>query len=202
MEQVVERENLRQAFAKAAKGKRVKLDARVFAESLEENLQGLAAELADGTYRPGPYHQFTIFDPKQRIITAPCFRDRVLHHAIMNVCEPLFDRFLIADTFACRRGKGRLAALDRAVEFARRHEFFLKLDIRKYFDSISHRVLRERLERRFKDQRLLDLFGRIIAGYQTAPGRGVPIGSLTIGADCERAGIGLTSFSGGSLAWS
>ncbi len=69
----------------------------------------------------GPYHQFTIFDPKERLITAPCFRDRVLHHAVTLVCEPVFERLLIADTFACRRGKGRIAAVERARSFARRY---------------------------------------------------------------------------------
>ncbi|MGO9466261.1 MAG: reverse transcriptase domain-containing protein [Isosphaeraceae bacterium] len=179
MEQVIARDNLRLAFWKAARGKRVKPDAAAFAARLDENLDALGRDLIEERYAVGPCHQFTIHDPKQRLITAPCFRDRVLHHALMNVCEPIFDRFLIDDTFACRCGKGRIAAVERAGEFARGHAFFLKLDIRKYFDSIAHSVLRERLEHRFKDRRLLDLFGRIIAGYQTVPGRGVPIGSLT-----------------------
>ncbi len=179
MEQVIARDNMRLAFWKAARGKRVRPDAARFAIRLGENLEALSQDLAAGTYTVGPYHQFTIHDPKERLITAPCFRDRVLHHALLNVCEPVFDRFLIDDTFACRRGKGRNAAVERAVSFARGNAFFLKLDIRKYFDSISHSILRERLEPRFKDHRLLDLFGRIIAGYHTALGRGLPIGSLT-----------------------
>lgn len=179
LERVIARDNLRLAFWKASRGKRTKPDALAFSHRLNVNLEELARDLADGTYHVGPYHQFTIHDPKERLITAPCFRDRVLHHALMNVCEPVFDRFLIDDTFACRLGKGRIAAVERAREFARRFDFFLKLDIRRYFDSIAHSVLCERLERRFKDRRLLDLFGRIISGYQTAPGRGVPIGSLT-----------------------
>ena len=84
-----------------------------------------------------------IFDPKERVITAPCFRDRMLHHAVMLVCEPVFERFLTPDRFACRRGKGRLAAVERAMQFARCYPWFLKLDIRKYFDSIRHDILLE-----------------------------------------------------------
>jgi RNA-directed DNA polymerase len=113
------------------------------------------------------------------LITAPSFAERVLHHAIFNVCEPVFERWLIADTFACRTGKGQLAALDRARRFAGLSPFFLKLDMRKYFDSISHAVLVRRLERLFKDHRLRTLLGRIIDGYESSPGRGLPIGSLT-----------------------
>ena len=128
----------------------------------------------------GVYHQFTIFDPKERLITAPCFRERVLHHAIMNVCEPVFERWLIADTFACRKGKGRIVALERARTFAGRFPFFLKFDIRKYFDSISHDdPVGPAAADLQGPSRLLMLLDRIIAAYETAPGRGLPIGSLT-----------------------
>ena len=178
-ERIVERDNLRLAVHKALKGKRSKRDARSFVARLDENLEAMRSALLGGDVRLGEYHQFTIFDPKERLITAPCFRERVLHHAILNVCEPIFERVLIADTFACRRGKGRLAALHRARHFARRHAFFLKLDVRRYFDSVSHEVLVARLERLFKDRRLLTLLRRIIAGFETTPGRGLPIGSLT-----------------------
>ncbi|QEH38394.1 Group II intron-encoded protein LtrA [Aquisphaera giovannonii] len=179
MERVWDRDNLREAFARAARGKRARRDAAAFAARLDENLADLARDLADGTYSVGPYHQFTIFDPKERVITAPCFRDRVLHHAVTLVCEPVFERFLIGDTFACRKGKGRLAAVERAQRFARRAPWFLKLDIRKYFNSIRHDILLAMLGRTFKDRRLLDLFGRIIASHEVAPGLGLPIGSLT-----------------------
>jgi retron-type reverse transcriptase len=178
-ERIVDRENLRLAVHKALRGKRSKQDARAFVARLDENLESMRVAIVSGDIALGEYHQFTIFDPKQRLITAPCFRERVLHHAIMNVCEPVFERWLIADTFACRRGKGRLAALHRARDFAGRSAFFLKLDIRKYFESISHEILAARLERLFKDRRLLLLLRRIIAGFESTPARGLPIGSLT-----------------------
>lgn len=139
----------------------------------------MIGRLRDGSFPLGRCHQFVIFDPKERIITAPCFEERVLHHAIMNVCEPHFERWLIHDSYACRKGKGRIAALLRARQFAGRYKFFLKLDVRKYFDSISHDRIRDRLHRGFKDRRLLDLFGRIIDSYRDNLGRGLPIGSLT-----------------------
>lgn len=179
LERIVERDNLRLAFHRAVKGKRDRADARQFAAQLETNLHQMAIQVSVGEFPVGRCWQFTIHDPKERLITAPCFPERVLHHAIMNVCEPVFERFLIDDTFACRRGKGQIAALHRAMGYSARFPVLLKLDIRKYFDSISHDVLVERLARRFKDPRLLDLFGRIIDSYHTLEGRGVPIGSLT-----------------------
>ncbi len=176
---ILARDNLRLAYWLAARGKRTKPEVIGFAADLDHNLGTLAAEVSSAAYRPGPAHQFTIHDPKERTITAPCFRDRVLHHAIMNVCEPIFDRRLIDDTYACRTGRGRDAALIRAMGFARGHDSFLKMDVRKYFNTINHAILMRLLARIFKDDRLLDLFGRIIAGHETSPGLGVPIGSLT-----------------------
>jgi hypothetical protein len=146
---------------------------------LDQNTDRLREELLGGTIELGVHHQFMVHDPKERLITAPCFRERVLHHAIMNVCGPVFERRLIDDTFACRKGKGRDASLLRTLVFSSRHAFFLKMDIRKYFDSIHHEILLAQLERIFKDERLLALFARIIGVYEVSPGRGLPIGALT-----------------------
>ena len=178
-DKVLDRENLRQAFSKALRGKRSRSDARAFGNNLDFRLAEMAQQLATQTFPVGRFHQFVIHDPKERIITAPCFAERVLHHAVMNVCEPIFERWLISDTYACRRGRGRVVAIHRACQFARRHPFFLKLDIRKYFDSVSHSILREKLSRLFKDELLLNLLDRIIDGFRGDLGRGLPIGSLT-----------------------
>jgi RNA-directed DNA polymerase len=171
--------NLRLAAAKALRAKRARADARAYVARLDDHLRRLRAELLAGSVTLGRSHQFVIHDPKERLITAPCFEERLLHHAILNVCEPVFDRWLIFDTYACRAGKGRVACLQRAQEFARRFPFFLKLDIRRYFDSIDHATLKLLLARRFKDRALLALLGRIIDSYAVAPGKGLPIGSLT-----------------------
>jgi hypothetical protein len=178
-DRIVDRENLRQAFYRASRGKRRRPDVEAFAANLEANLRHMACEIESGSSPVGRYQQFTIHDPKRRVITAPCFPERVLHHAIMNVCEPYFERFLIADTFACRHGKGRIAALHRAVQFSGRYAVAMKLDMRKYFDSVSHHILFEKLSQRFKDHRLLALFRLIIESHGATAGRGLPIGSLT-----------------------
>lgn len=179
MAAVADPANLRLAFWKAAKSKRAKADCRAFQDQLDQNLTALRAELLLGHVAIGGYHTFTIQDPKQRTICAASFPDRVLHHALMNVCEPVLERAAIFDSYACRKGKGQQAAVHRAASYARRHEWFLKMDIRKYFDSIGHAVLRGLLHRKFKDAGVMDLFDRILASYQTAPGRGLPIGNLT-----------------------
>jgi RNA-directed DNA polymerase len=178
-ERILERENFRLAVSKAARGKRQRPDARHFLERLDDNLKEMMDQVWAGTYPLGRFRQFVTYDPKERVITAPCFPERVLHHAIMNVCEPIFDRWLIDDTFACRKGRGRLLALQRAQRFAGKHTYFLKLDIRKYFDSIPHDRLLGRLARLFKDRPLLTLFARVVRSFRGGIGKGVPIGSLT-----------------------
>lgn len=179
MERIADLDNLRLAFWKAAKGKRGKADCLSFRACLEANLDMLRADLISGQAPVGDYHYFTVHDPKERLICAASFRERVLQHSLMNVCEPVLERAAIFDSYACRKGKGRLAAIWRAQGFARRHEWFLKLDVRKYFNSVDQEVLRGLLRRKFKDAAVLALFDRIIASYQTAPGRGLPIGNLT-----------------------
>lgn len=176
---IADAENLRLAFWKAAKGKRGKADCLAFRERLDENLAALGAELLAGDVPVGEYHYFKVHDPKERLNCAASFRERVLHHALMNVCEPVLERAAVFDSYACRKGKGRWRAVQRAQGYARSHGWFLKMDIRKYFDSIHQATLRELLARKFKDPLVLGVFERILASYQTTPGRGLPIGNLT-----------------------
>lgn len=150
-----------------------------FRARLDEELAALREELLAGAVKVGCFTAFTIFEPKERRIHAPCFRERVLHHALIGPSEADFERWLTADTFACRRGKGREAALKRAEHYAERHEWFLKLDVRKYFDSIPHAALLALIGRRFRDARIVALWMRIVRAYETTPGRGLPIGALT-----------------------
>lgn len=176
---IIDRKNLRLAYHRALRGKRSRSDAQDFATHLERNLYEIAAQLEANVFPVGRFHQFIIHDPKERIITAPCFSERVVQHAIMHVCEPVFERWLIDDTYACRRGRGRIAALTRSQQFSQQYPFFLKMDIRKYFDSISQKTLMFKLRRLFKDDRLLHLFSKIIHAFHRPSERGLPIGSLT-----------------------
>jgi retron-type reverse transcriptase len=175
---ITEPDNLRLAFWKAAKGKRDRKEVIDFGRDLAGNIQRLRVQLLREQPVIGNYRFFEVRDPKQRNICAAPFPERVLHHAIMNFCEPVLDSYAVFDSYACRRGKGGRNAVARAREFARGHAWYLQLDIHKYFDSIAHGVLLDQLRRRFKDQQLLRLFGKIFETYQTAPGRGLPIGNL------------------------
>ncbi len=172
-------ENLTWAAYRAAQGKRTHGSVHCFMERLDVNLTALQQGLRDGTVEVGNATSFRIFDPKPRTIHAPVFRERVLHHALMRHVGPVLERSLVADTFACRVGKGAIAVVKRAQHHARRYRWFGKLDVRQYFASIHHATLLDLLRRKFKDRGLLRLLERIVAAYHTQEGRGLPIGALT-----------------------
>ena len=177
-DRIAEPENLRLSFLKAVRGKRGKAEVIEYAAGLDANLRRLRDQLLARRVAIGDYHFFTVHDPKERVICAAAFPERVLHHAVMNVCEPVLERFAIHDSYACRKDKGMHAAVLRAQDFSRRNLWHLKLDIRKYFDSIDHATALDLLARRFKDADLLALFGQILSSYETDPGKGLPIGNL------------------------
>ncbi|MEM7698126.1 MAG: reverse transcriptase/maturase family protein [Verrucomicrobiota bacterium] len=178
-DRICEIENLRLATHRAIRGKRHRPAVEEFLSRCEAELSALSADIADGTVTVGDYQHFVIHDPKRRRISAPSLRERILHHAIMNVCEPVLERFAIRDSYACRVGGGQHAALDRALRCARNSRYFLKLDVRAYFDSIPKDRLLGKLQRRFRDKRLLHLLDRIIESYEPGENRGLPIGALT-----------------------
>jgi RNA-directed DNA polymerase len=134
-------DNLLLAYRKASRGKRGHADVAEFEYRLEDNLLQLQRELRDQTYQPGKYHSFYIHDPKTRLISAAPFRDRVVHHALCNIIEPVFERSFIFDSYANRIGKGTHKAIDRAQQFARRFKYVLTCDIRQFFPSIDHEIL-------------------------------------------------------------
>lgn len=188
-------ENLLAAARKAWKGKRNKPAAAAFFARHEEEIVTLREELITGSYLPGAYDYFQIHDPKERTVAAAPFRDRVVHHALVRVLEPIFERRFIEDSFACRKGLGTHAAMRRAHAFARRHRFALKCDIRGYFPSMDHEILLRQLRRVVADRRVLDLVEVILVSHCDAVAqvwppdgdlfslrlrkRGLPIGNLT-----------------------
>jgi len=150
-----------------------------FAVDLDRELARLRDDMLGGRSLLGEWTEFRVFDPKPRRILAPCFRDRVMHHALMAHMGPVLDRALAPDTFACRVGKGTHAAVRRAQRHLRAHPWYVKVDVRGHFASVDHGILRDVLARRFKHPELLGLCARALARTPDGPGRGLPIGALT-----------------------
>ena len=191
-------DNLLLAYWRAAKGKRGHANVARVEHRLEDNLLRLQHEMRQRSYQPGAYTSFYIHEPKRRLISAAPFRDRVVHHALCNLIEPIFERSFIADSYANRVGKGTHRALNRVQELARRYEYVLQCDVRQFFPSIDHAILRDTLARKVNDVDMLWLIDRILASgegvfgaeYEMVyfPGdglfaalrpRGLPIGNLT-----------------------
>ncbi len=160
--EVVSWNNLSEAVRAAARGKRTRPDVARFTFDLESHLCALQRELESGSYEPGPYRTFEIRDPKPRMISAAPFRDRVVHHALTRVLEPVFERRFTADSFASRKGFGQHKALHKAWAGCRENPYVLKCDLRKYFPSIDHEILKSTLERTIKCRPTLELAFRII----------------------------------------
>ncbi len=198
LHQVIQWDNLLLAFRKAAKGKRGKSSTARLEARLADELLVLQAELETGTYLPGGYKHFHIQEPKRRKISAAPFRDRVVHHALCNVIEPLFERGFIDDSFANRCGKGTHRAIDRFQRFAQRYPYVLRADVVQHFAAIDHEILLRTLTRRLPDASVAPLIEKIVASGQGVleqeyrmrwfPGddllaacrpRGLPIGNLT-----------------------
>jgi len=179
--QVCSFSNLVASVIEAARGKKNNPRVARFIQDLENEVIDLEKELLEKSYTPRPYRTFMVHDPKTRRICAADFRDRVVHHALCRVIEPILERSFIFDTFACRKEKGTHRAIERAHSFCRRFRYFLKSDVHKFFDSIDHRILKDRLRRRIKDPDvlwLLDLFIDHPVPW-TEDGCGIPIGNLT-----------------------
>jgi hypothetical protein len=189
-------ENLLRSAEAACKGQRFRPDVARFHFGLERGLWRLHAELAAKSYQPGAYRAFVIREPRPRRISAAPYRDRVVHHALTRVLEPLFERSFLPDSYACRKGKGTHAPVDRCQHCARRFRDVRRADVETFSPSVDHEVLKGLLARKVKDADVLWLAGRIIdhsnpqedvrhwfAGDDLfAPGtrrRGLPIGNQT-----------------------
>lgn len=177
-DEIVSFTNLLRATTRAAAGKRTTKGVAAFLARREPELLALQRELVLGTWRPGEPTTFVIWDPKVRTITAAPFRDRVVHHALIDVLEPWLDRRMVPHSFACRRGKGQHRALRYAQRLLRQHAWFLKLDVRGFFPSLAHDVVLATLERVVKDRRALALC-EVLVRHGGERGSGLPIGNLT-----------------------
>lgn len=180
-------ENLKLAWHKARKHKTLKPYVIEFGKNLKDNLLLLRAELLFHSYRPKPLETFIIRDPKTRKISKSDFRDRIVHHAVCNIIEPVFDKTFIHDSYANRKGKGVLKALERFDQFKRKVSrnntkpcFIFKADIKHYFDTVDHKTLIQILKQKINDVHIIWLIKIILGNHRTKEnGKGMPLGNLT-----------------------
>lgn len=187
--------NLERAFRKARKGKSSKHYVKNFEKDLSENLLEIKRELETFTYEPMPLKKFIIHDPKTRVIRKSIFKDRVVHHSIINILEPLFEKTFIYDSYANRLDKGTTTALKRFDEFKRKVSqngrlvanannenmikgYCLKADIKHFFDSVNQEILLDIIKKKVKDPRVIWLVKRVINNFDNKE-KGMPLGNMT-----------------------
>jgi len=179
---IISPDNLLSAWREFLCGKRKRQDIAEFSLHLTDNILALHRELVDKTYKHGAYSAFKISDPKPRDIHKATVRDRIVHHAVFSILNPLFETTFIFDSFSCRQGKGTHKGIDKLRTMLRKVSgnneipcHILKCDIRKFFQSVDHGLLLDMLGRRIKDADTMDLIGKIVSSFEP----GLPIGNLT-----------------------
>lgn len=182
-DEITSYKNLELAFRKAAKGRRWLWIVRHIGRSMARYIKHTQRQLRDGTYRTNVYKAKTVYEPKKRVIhSLPFYPDRIVHHALVNVLGPYWDRMFIYDSYACRKGKGQHAGSVRCMKFVRRYRYALKCDVSKFYHSIPHDKLKVLLRQKIKCKRTLALLDEIIDSSRTCegllPGKGIPIGNL------------------------
>lgn len=177
-EKIYSFENLLLAAKKAKKGTSNKKNAGMFFFYLEPEILKLQEELITKTYSPGGYTYFEIKDPKRRTIAVAPFRDRVIHHGIVNIIEPIYEKSFIYHSYATRKEKGTHKAVAQAQKYLKNNYWYFKTDIEKYFDNINHEILLGFLQKKFKDKDFIYLLKKVICSGGK-DGKGLPIGNLT-----------------------
>lgn len=182
--QLCSKENLELAFNRAKKRKSRKYYVIEFENNLKNNLEILRSELLSEIYKPKPLKTFIIRDPKTRKIRKSFFKDRVVHHAICNILEPIFEKRFIYDSFANRKGKGSLNAIKRFDIFKNkvtknntRNCFVFKADIKHYFEEVDHNILINIIRKKINDDHITSLILKILKNH--TDNIGMPLGNLT-----------------------
>jgi len=177
IDKITNQENIRLAYEKTAKGKKSSLEHLIFREYLELNLKEIREELITNTWTQDEFRKFTVYEPKPRLISAPSFKDRVVHHAVVNIIGPIFEKTFLPYSFACRRGYGTHRGVKHIQSLLRKHncKYFLKTDYSKFFPSINIDALWGQIIRKIKCKETLNLIKKILGEDKC----GLPIGSLT-----------------------
>lgn len=175
-QKIIDKENLRTAFMKASIGKRQRKSVKKILDNLDYYIDDLYNQLANGTYHTSSYHTKVIYEPKERLIyILPFYPDRVVHHAIMNILEPILDGLMYEHSYACRKNKGQHAGSKYCMGLVKKNKYCLQCDISKFYPSIDHAILKEIIRHKIKDKQLLVLLDEII---DSIPGeKNTPIGN-------------------------
>lgn len=188
LEAMADYDSVQKAYYKARKRKRYRKDVLEFTKDKEENLERIRKDIQELSYHPGEYRYFKIYEPKERLIMALPFYDRIVQHAVNNVLEPIFEKRFICHSYACRKRKGVHAASEQLKNWLYTWQKFhpdeplyaIKADIHHYFQSINHEVLKKEIGKVIKDKGVLALIGKIIDHNGKMPdGMGIPVGNLT-----------------------
>jgi len=181
-DKIISLDNIFLAWKEFKRGKTNKIDVKEFEKNLKNNILELRAELQDKTYHHSNYFSFYVKDPKLRHIHKACVKDRVLHHAIFRILYPIFDKSFIFDSYSCRNNKGTHRAVNKLNDFARKVSrnntktcFILKLDVRKFFDSINQDILINLIKRKIEDKNAVWLIEKIVRSFP----KGLPLGNIT-----------------------
>lgn len=184
-EKIISFESLYKAHRRARLGKRHKKEVILFEANLSENLWALHYDLKYEKYKMGNYHTFKIYDPKEREIQAIDYRDRIVQHSLCdNYLIPLFEKHLIYDNGACRKNKGTGFIIKRLRKFLVAHNkkygnsgYFVKIDVSKYFNSVDHDILKEKLKPLIKEEKIFKLISKILDSYNFVENKGLPMGN-------------------------
>ena len=177
-EQFISPENFNLAAKKAIKSKKSKMAVAKFLARKDELLDKLRRDIIAGNFKTSQYVVKTIYEPKERnIYVLPLYPDHILHHALVNVLGPIWLKTFVRDSFACIPGRGLHSASARAMDFVRRNKYVLQCDIRKFYPSIRHDVMKRILRRKISDRRILRLLDDIVDSCGDE--KNVPIGNLT-----------------------
>lgn len=175
-EQLISEENFQEAYRKSIKGKKTQRQVRKFNRDLERNLEAVRKMVMEGRFHTSPYRQRKIYEPKERIIyKLPYSPDRIVQHAIMNVLEPILERRMIHNTFACIKGRGQLKASLKCSEYVRKYKYCLKCDIHHFYPSINQKILSGKLHRIIRDRKFMALVDDVIFSFPG--GYNCPIGN-------------------------
>ena len=182
-QRIVSEENLREAWRLFRRRHANQRPVQRFGAKLDDNLRIVRSRLAKGTWRPSPYHQFRVFEPKPRVISCVPVKDRIVHHSLCNVVAPLMERRFIDQSYACRKNRGSHMACRRARELCGQFPYYLKMDIRHYFESVDHDILLGLVNKLCREREVQNLVRLIvekpIPNFAKQPGKGLPIGNLT-----------------------